>query len=81
MVMAYERAGEAVQRLAAGLRGQWERMRRTRMPDLVRKSIAIPQLPVKVLLSAATLASFGWLLAHGLVHPVVVYALQLYLSF
>jgi hypothetical protein len=51
------------------------------MPDLVRKSIAIPQLPVKVLLSAATLASFGWLLAHGMVHPIVVYALQLYLSF
>lgn len=56
-------------------------MRRTRMPDLVRRSIAIPRLPVKVLLSAATLASFGWLLAHGMVHPIVVYALQLYLSF
>lgn len=52
------------------------------MHDLVRKSIAVvPQVPVKVLLSAATLASFGWLLAHGLVHPVVIYALQLYLTF
>jgi hypothetical protein len=61
--------------------GDEERMRRTRMSDLVRKSIAIPRLPVKVLLSAATLASFGWLLAHGMVHPIVVYALQLYLSF
>ena len=51
------------------------------MPYLVRKLIAIPEVPVKVLLSAATLGSFGWLLAHGLVHPIVVYALQLYLSF
>jgi hypothetical protein len=52
------------------------------MPYLVRRSIAaVPQVPVKVLLSAATLTSFGWLLAHGLVHPVVVFALQLYLSF
>jgi hypothetical protein len=52
------------------------------MPYLVRKSIsAVPQVPVKVLLSAATLTSFGWLLAHGLVHPIVIYALQLYLSF
>jgi hypothetical protein len=64
------------------------------MPDQVRKYLAVPQalvrrsfavvvprVPVKVLLSAATLASFGWLLAHGLVHPIVVYALQLYLSF
>src|ERR1700724_2377689 len=72
-------------RTPADLRG-WQRacdsdrarMRRTRMPDLVRRYIAIPQVPVKVLLSAATLASFGWLLAHGLVHPVVIYALQLY---
>ncbi len=52
------------------------------MPYLVRKSIsAVPQVPVKVLLSAATLTSFGWLLAHGLVHRIVIYALQLYLSF
>ncbi len=52
------------------------------MHDLVRKSVAVvPQVSAKVLLSAATLASFGWLLAHGMVHPVVIYALQLYLTF
>jgi hypothetical protein len=52
------------------------------MPYLVRKYIAaVPQVPVKVVLSAAILTSFGWLLAHGLVHPIVIYALQLYLSF
>jgi hypothetical protein len=26
------------------------------------------------------LASFGWLLSHDLIHPIVIYALQLYLS-
>src|ERR1700720_1946513 len=47
-------------RRPADLRG-WQRacgdnrvrMRRTRMPDLVRRYIAVPQVPVKVLLSGA----------------------------
>lgn len=51
------------------------------MLELVRKHVAIPFLPGKVILSAALLGSFGWLLVHDLVHPAVVYALQLYLSF
>ncbi len=52
------------------------------MPYMVRRTLAaVPQVQVKALLSVATLASFGWLLAHGLVHPIVIFALQLYLSF
>jgi len=56
------------------------------MLDSVRKQVAVSYLPVKsipvkVLLSVASLASFGWLLSHDLVHPIVIYALQLYLSF
>ena len=52
------------------------------MLDSVRKQVAtIPHVPVKVLLSVGSIASFGWLLAHDLVHPIVIYALQLYLSF
>jgi hypothetical protein len=51
------------------------------MLDSVRKHVAIPYVPGKVLLSAATVASFGWLLAHDMIHPLVIYALQLYLSF
>jgi hypothetical protein len=51
------------------------------MSELVRKVVALPQFPAKVLLSAAALTSFGWLLAHDLVHPVLIYAVQLYLSF
>jgi hypothetical protein len=51
------------------------------MLDSVRKHVVIPYVPGKVLLSAATVASFGWLLAHDMIHPLVIYALQLYLSF
>jgi hypothetical protein len=57
------------------------RMRRNVMLDSVRKQVAVPYVPVKVLLSVGSLASFGWLLSHDLVHPIVIYALQLYLSF
>jgi hypothetical protein len=51
------------------------------MIELVRKHAAVPHVPGRVLLAIGTLASFGWLLAHDLVHPLVIYALQLYLSF
>jgi hypothetical protein len=52
------------------------------MLDSVRKhAVAVPYVPGKVLLSVATIGSFGWLLAHDLVHPLVIYALQLFLSF
>jgi len=51
------------------------------MLESIRKHVAIPALPGTLLLTLATLASFGVLLAHDLVHPVGVYALQLYLSF
>jgi hypothetical protein len=57
------------------------RMRRNLMVESARKRIAIPQVPVKVLLSAGTLLSFAWLLSHDLIHPLVIYALQLYLAF
>jgi hypothetical protein len=57
------------------------RMRRNAMLDSARKQFAVPYVPVKVLLSVGSLASFGWLLSHDLVHPIVIYALQLFLSF
>jgi hypothetical protein len=64
-----------------GLAMREGRMRRNVMLDSVRKHVAVPYVPVKVLLSVGSLASFGWLLSHDLVHPIVIYALQLYLSF
>ncbi|HYO15372.1 MAG TPA: hypothetical protein VE685_19425 [Thermoanaerobaculia bacterium] len=51
------------------------------MLDSVRKHVAIPQVSGRMLLSVGTLASFGWLLAQDAIHPIVIYALQLYLSF
>ena len=55
------------------------------MLQAIRKHVAIPRLavklPVKLVLSAGALASFGVLLAHDQIHPLVLYALQLYLSF
>ena len=51
------------------------------MLQSIRKHVAIPAIPVKLVLSAGALASFGVLLAHDQIHPLVLYALQLYLSF
>ena len=70
-----------VSRLATGLREEAGEDEEEQMLDSVRKHVAIPYVPGKVLLSAATVASFGWLLAHDMIHPLVIYALQLYLSF
>jgi hypothetical protein len=67
-------------RAGSGLAIGEGRMRRNVMLDSVRKHVAVPYVPVKVLLSVGSLASFGWLLSHDLVHPIVIYALQLYLS-
>lgn len=50
------------------------------MLESVRK-LAVPYVPGKILVSATTIASFAWLLAQDRVHPLVVWALQLYLSF
>jgi len=47
----------------------------------VRKVAALPAVPLPAIYSAAALLSFGWLLVQDRVHPLVVYCLQLYLSF
>jgi hypothetical protein len=51
--------------------------------ESVRKhaAAAIPQVPGRILLGAGALTSFAVLLANDMVHPLVIYALQLYLSF
>ncbi len=45
------------------------------------RAVALPRVPTQILLSAGTLASFGWLLLQGKIHPIVIYLLQLYLTF
>lgn len=45
------------------------------------EKLAVPRLPVRVAASAGVVGSFVWLLAHDVVHPLVVYLLELYLTF
>ncbi len=45
------------------------------------RALATPRIPVQVLLSAGTLASFAWLLLQNKIHPIFVYLLQVYLTF
>lgn len=51
------------------------------MLESVRQSVALPRVPVRVLFSAGVVGSFAWLLSQDLIHPVVIYLLQLYLTF
>lgn len=52
------------------------------MLDSIRAaSAAVPRVPAGALFSVGTVASFGWLLANDLIHPVVIYLFELYLSF
>jgi hypothetical protein len=51
------------------------------MLESIRRVAAVPRVPAKYLFAAGTTASFAWLLAQDLIHPVVVYALELYLIF
>ena len=45
------------------------------------RDVAISRVPAQGLLSAGILLSFAWLLLQGKVHPIVVYLLQVYLTF
>jgi len=54
---------------------------KTAMLGTLLEKIAIPRLPVRVMASAGVVGSFAWLLGHDLIHPLVVYLLELYLTF
>lgn len=51
------------------------------MLESLRKAVVIPSAPAWPWVSTASVAAFGWLLAQDLIHPVVVFLLQLYLTF
>lgn len=52
------------------------------MLESVRKhALILPKVPAEVWLSVGTVGAFAWLLLHDRIHPFVVYALQLYLTF
>ena len=49
--------------------------------SLRKAAILVPEVPASVLVPVGTIASFGWLLMQGKIHPLVIYCLELYLSF
>lgn len=52
------------------------------MLESVRKhAVALPKVPTLSWLTVGTVGSFAWLLLQDQIHPVVVYALQVYLTF
>jgi hypothetical protein len=52
------------------------------MLESIRKHAAvIPHVSANALLSVGVLTSFAVLLSNDLIHPLVVYALQIYLAF
>lgn len=53
----------------------------TTMLDSLRRSVAIPRVPLSAVLSVGTVGSFCWLLAQGAIHPLALYILQVYLTF
>jgi len=44
-------------------------------------AVAFRTVPAQLWLSVGTMGSFAWLLLSDRIHPFVVYALQLYLTF
>lgn len=52
------------------------------MLESIRKNVvALPKVPVQMMLSIGTVASFVWLLLLDRVPPIVIYLLQVYLTF
>lgn len=51
------------------------------MLESVRRHVAVPRVSSKILFAIGTTASFGWLLMNDMIHPIVIYALELYLTF
>lgn len=45
------------------------------------KSVVLSRAPVGAIASALSLTTFGWFLVQDLVHPMVIFLLQLYLTF
>lgn len=70
--------------LAAGLLLSFRVMRgkeTNAMLGTLLKHLSIPHVPVRIAASAGVVGSFTWLLGHDLVHPLVVFLLELYLTF
>ena len=51
------------------------------LESIRNRDVAISRVPAQAIFSAGTLLSFAWLLLQNKIHPIVVYLLQVYLTF
>jgi len=51
------------------------------MLESIRKTLAVPQVPVLPVISTLSVLAFGWLLVSDSIQPIAIYLLQLYLAF
>ena len=51
------------------------------MSESIRRAVIVPSLNLELVATAVTAFAFFWLLAHGLIQPLAVYLLELYLTF
>ena len=51
------------------------------MFELVRKQALVSEAAIQLSLTVASVGSFFWLLLGDQIHPLVVYLLQVYLTF
>ena len=51
------------------------------MLESIRRAVVVPSLSLELVASAATAFAFFWLLAQGMIQPIAVYLLELYLTF
>ena len=47
----------------------------------IQRTVVIPGLPLQTVVPVLSVLAFGWLLANDLIQPIVIYLLQLYLTF
>ena len=59
----------------------YQEAREDRMLDSIRKITTTTELPVEALTTLGVVGGFLFLLTHDFIHPLLVYVLQLFLSF
>ncbi len=51
------------------------------MIPAIRRTVSLPRVSLQALLPVLSVLAFGWLLVNDLIQPIVIYCLQIYLTF
>ena len=51
------------------------------MIPAIQRAVSLPRIPLQALYPVVSVLAFGWLLVNDLIQPIVIYILQLYLTF